>query len=77
MAILQIEIERRRLSGHDTESTGSYDKTPSKSMVNEVLCRALRDTIRNGGTFVVVVSETTITAIQHADAKPLEHTDGH
>lgn len=72
MAVLQIEIDRKRVSGHDKETTASYESTTSNKMMTEMLCRALRDTIRNGGTFVLVVSETTITAIQHEDAKPLD-----
>ncbi len=74
MAVLQIELDRARLIGHDESFVGQYgnDQDSSTKMINNLLGRALRDTIRNGGTFVVVVSETTITAIQHEDAKPLE-----
>jgi hypothetical protein len=69
MAILQIELDRDRLSGHDQEDN-IFKGSPT--LVVNLLCRALRDTIANGGTFVVVVSDTTITAVQHPDAKPLE-----
>ena len=72
MAVLQIELNRPRVKSFDTDTTGSYDHTSSNTMIVEILCRALRDTIRNGGTFVAVVSDTTITAIQHEDVKPLE-----
>lgn len=68
MAILQFEIERGRVK----EYVPGLGGTGPALLIPDLLTMALQDTIRNGGTFVVVVSETTITAIQHEDAKPLE-----
>jgi hypothetical protein len=69
MAVLQFEIDLSRLSGYDKEGIAGCG---NNSLISGMLCRVVRDTLRNGGTFVLVVSETTITAVQHADAKPLE-----
>ena len=69
MAVLQIEWSRPRLTGYEQ---GSYQSERAEAMFAEMLRRSLMDTIRNGGTFVVVVTDTTITAVQHEDAKPLE-----
>ncbi len=64
MALLQIETVR-------TKDENSVRAVHQGSKLRELLFGAMRDTLRNGGTFVVVVSETTITAVQLETATDL------
>lgn len=63
MAILQIEIERSSASkACPTEGLDDREKRLRCMMYD-----AVRDTMKNGGTFTLVASDTHITAVQHAE----------
>jgi len=68
-AVLQFEINRKRVKDYprdDSLTTGS-----AKWKYEMLLKLALFDTLANGGTFVVVVSDDKITAVQRSDAEEL------
>lgn len=67
-AVLQFEIDRKRMSNY------SHDpglEVPHKRLAH-LAHTAMLDTINNGGTFVLVVTEAKITMVQRPDADPLD-----
>jgi hypothetical protein len=70
MAILQFEISRAAASDDPASFLGE-DKTRSLRL-RSLLYDALKDTLKNGGTFTVVVGKTHITAVQLEDAVELD-----
>ncbi len=66
-AVLQFEIDRERSDGFGRDSelvTGS-----ARWKYTNLLIQALRDTLQNGGTFVVVSTNDRVTAVQRPDAE--------
>ncbi len=68
-AVLQFEIDRQR--GRLFESPGALTSDRSWKY-GRLLHAALDDTLNNGGTFVVVVDEHRITAVQHKNPHEFE-----
>lgn len=69
-AVLQFEFDRQRtaaMPGTDV-SISTYSK---RWFREEIILHACADTIRNGGTLVLVVSKTTITVVQRAEAEKI------
>jgi hypothetical protein len=65
-SVLQIELDRQRVEAYpDVGGYGPESKANWKA--HKLLSQALWDTIHNGGTFVVHVTDTTITAVQRDD----------
>ena len=73
-AMLQFEIDRERLKGYPEpllRSKQSMDIVDADYVVHRLIHTALADTLRNGGTFVVVVGPTKLTVVQRQDAEDL------
>lgn len=68
MAILQIEIAREALGNGDA----AFIDKDRDVRLRSLLYDALRDTLRNGGTFTVVAGPTHITAVQMSEAVDLD-----
>jgi hypothetical protein len=69
-ALLQFEVDKKRLNDFAHVSDSDGQRTPSQHVL--MLARlVLRDTFENGGTFVVVVSADKITMVQRAEAEDL------
>lgn len=68
-AVLQFEIDRKRVRGYPRDGSDAAGSAVWK--YQRLLQAALYDTLENGGTFVVVVSEDRITAVQRTDVEPL------
>jgi hypothetical protein len=70
MAVLQFEIDKKRLCGYekfpDTQYGGS--RTPFQ-YIFKLARAALLDTFDHGGTFVMVVDKEKITIVQRSDAE--------
>ena len=66
-AVLQFEIDRKRLSGFRSVPVigGSED---AFEYIVDLAMVALRDTFANRGTFVLVVSDEKITIVQRQEA---------
>lgn len=64
MAVLQIEIARSALRNNDPYS--GMDSRPKR--LRFLFWDAVEDTLRNGGTFTLVVRDDRIIAAQHAEA---------
>lgn len=69
MAVLQFEIDRKRVDGYERDSVSSEGS--AKWKYQRLLRHALDDTLRNGGTFVLVVSKDKITAVQRPEAEEI------
>lgn len=71
-AVLQFEIDRKRWYGTSTSDVSRELSGESQEGRLKCLARtALNDTIRNGGTFVMVVTPDKITVVQRPDAEEL------
>lgn len=68
-AVLQFEINRKRVDNYPRDSTMAEGGPTWK--YQRLLQAALYDTLKNGGTFVVVVSPEKLTAIQRTDAEDI------
>lgn len=68
-AILQFEIDRKRVDAYERDC--SLAEGSPKWKYRRLLQHALYDTLINGGTFVLVVSDDKITAVQRPDAEAL------
>lgn len=68
-AVLQFEIDRKRWQ--NASMIGVSDETPDRRL-RHILLTAMMDTIKNGGTFVVVASPDAVTVVQRPDAADLE-----
>lgn len=66
-AILQFEIDRKRVGDYSRDR--STAEGSAKWKYERLLRHALNDTLTNGGTFVVVVSDDKITAVQRPEAE--------
>lgn len=69
-AILQFEINRKRLDGYP--SIGSNN---SFSHIKFLVRAAIADTYTNGGTFVLVVSDETITIVQREECSDFDDNE--
>lgn len=72
-AVLQIEIDRNRwdsIAGRDY-SANTCGEQPHERIYH-LAKTAAADTIRNGGTFVLVVTAEKITMVQRPDAEDLD-----
>lgn len=71
-AVLQFEANRKRLSSKESfvSDTAGLD-SPDKRLL-AIGFTAVKDTLRNGGTFVLIVTDETVTMVQRADAEDLE-----
>lgn len=70
-AVFQFEINRKRwLSVHDRDLSQELNESQMQKL-HHIARTAISDTIRNGGTFVMVVSAETITMVQRPDAEDL------
>lgn len=69
MAVLQFEIDRKRVEKYPRDGS-TCDGSPVWKY-QRLFQAAMYDTLRNGGTFVLVVTEDKITAVQRPDAEPL------
>jgi len=68
-AIMQFEIDRRRGANYPRSSS---DASGSPEWKWKMLAQAaLSDTLRNGGTFVVVATDAKVTIIQRDTAEEL------
>lgn len=73
-AVLQFEIDRTRwLNPNAADLVSKGGETPMERL-RYLASTAMRDTIRNGGTFVLVATEDKITMVQRADAETFEET---
>lgn len=68
-AILQFEIDRKRVSGYPRDSSSADGSAANK--YERLFWAAMHDTLRHGGTFVLVVSPDKITAVQRPEAEEL------
>lgn len=68
LAVLQMEIDTRRwcATDHNGDFEGSALESPSKYLRN-IAKTAVCDTLRNGGTFVLVSRPGKVTLVQRAD----------
>lgn len=64
-AVLQFEMDRQRLGAYSTDP--GFEKPYGR--LRHLAHTALLDTFANGGTFVLVVSDTKITMVQRPDAE--------
>lgn len=71
-AVLQIEIDRKRWSSIASRdySANTCGEQPHERVFH-LAKTAAADTIRNGGTFVLVVSADKITMVQRPDSDEL------
>lgn len=69
-AVLQFEVDKKRLREFPNFADSQYSgySTPFQH-VFQLASNALQDTLDNGGTFVMVVSEEKITIVQRAEAE--------
>jgi hypothetical protein len=65
-AALQFEIDRQRVGAYPRDT--SLAEGTAEWKWRTLLRGALYDTLKHGGTFTVVVTDTTITAVQHTEA---------
>jgi len=73
-AVLQFEVNLERFRGvspNDYETAFTSDKNPL-DRIRYIARTAVNDTIRNGGTFVLVCDGDTITMVQRDDAADVE-----
>lgn len=73
-AVLQFEADKKRLSASGDTFHGAYNEKPWDRIYNMAKTAAC-DTVRNGGTFVLVVSADKITMVQRPDAEELTLAD--
>lgn len=66
-ALLQFEIDRKRLSGYANFFDRGGQHTPIQH-IYQLANTALLDTFDNCGTLVIVVSKEKITIVQRAEA---------
>lgn len=72
VAVLQFEIDRERWLGVDERDIAArYNDEKQLMRLHYIARTAISDTIRNGGTFVLVASAEKITMVQRADAEDL------
>lgn len=68
-AVLQFEIDRERVAAYPRDSSATEGSPEWK--YRRLLEAAMYDTLRNGGTFVLVVGPKKITAIQRTVAEDI------
>lgn len=71
MAILQFEIDRKRVGSYpdDPNSMSTYKGIDYR--VWSIIQSAASDTYQNGGTFVLVATADKITVVQRPDAEEI------
>lgn len=73
VAVLQFEIDRERWLGvADQDIATNGISEPQIKRLHHIARTAISDTIRNGGTFVLVAGKKKITMVQRADADEIE-----
>lgn len=72
-AVLQIEIDRKRWCGvADRDYSANTVGEKAHERLVHLAKTAAADTIRNGGTFVLVVSADKVTMVQRPDAEDID-----
>lgn len=71
-AVLQFEIDRKRWLGTSEKDIASKIGESQSERLHFIARTAISDTIRNGGTFVLVASTDKITMVQRKDAEDFE-----
>lgn len=72
-AVLQLEIDRARWLGvASADIAGKYSDEKQIDRLHYIARTAISDTIRNGGTFVLVASPDKITMVQRPDAETFD-----
>jgi hypothetical protein len=72
-AVLQFEIDRKRwLSVAGVDIASKYSDEKQFDRLHYIARTAISDTIRNGGTFVLVASADKITMVQRPDAEDFD-----
>jgi hypothetical protein len=76
VAVLQFEIDRERWLGVDARDIASNSVISDQQIdrLHYIARTAISDTIRNGGTFVLVASKKKITMVQRADVDEVDET---
>lgn len=67
-AILQFEIDLRRWRASELDFASYTSSEKPTGRLRYMAMTAACDTLRNGGTFVLVVTADTVTMVQRADA---------
>lgn len=71
-AVLQFEIDRRRWLGTNPhDMAGKYSSETMPERLEYIARTAISDTLRHGGTFVMVVADDKITMVQRPDAEQI------
>jgi hypothetical protein len=73
-AVLQFEIDRKRLNGFVNFRDGAHSFTPI-DQIKHLARIALVDTFDNGGTFVMVVGQDKITIVQRMDTEEFDQQE--
>ena len=72
-AVLQFEIDRKRWLNVKKEDFHAWSSSEGASDRLHYIARtAVSDTIRNGGTFVLVAGPDKITMVQRTDAETFD-----
>jgi len=69
-AILQMEFARQRM--RDAKINFNYADVEVSELAWAIARGCLNDTIRNGGTFVVVAASDTLTIVQRSTVESME-----
>lgn len=73
-SVLQFEVDTKRFAQTrraDFVQGGTYGNSEPWGRLIAMACTAVRDTITNGGTFVLVMDGGKLTMVQRPDAEPL------
>ena len=65
-AVLQFEIDRKRWSGKP------FPGDTTNGVLERLVAGTAMDTLRKGGTFVLVVTDDKLTMVQRPDAEELD-----
>jgi hypothetical protein len=71
-AVLQFEVDRKRWVSTNSNDIASKIGESQTERLHFIARTAISDTIRNGGTFVLVASPDKITMVQRPDAETFD-----
>lgn len=72
VAVLQFEIDRKRwLNVATVDVAQAYTSEKQSDRLHYIARTAISDTIRNGGTFVLVADADKITMVQRSDVEKI------
>lgn len=72
VAVLRFEIDRKRWLGtNEKDLAGRFSGETQNDRLHYIARTAISDTIRNGGTFVLVATPDKITMVQRSDCEDL------